>query len=263
MTDKVPISEKKKITKHDFYFEIPLYEAIKVKELDGIFSGEVDAYSAKNGIDTTYKISYAKVNGPYDSDFNDFYKIALTCKRKENDVLRFLIHVADGIVTKVGQSPSLADVQFAELGKKYDRQLERQDLQEFKKAIGLAAHGVGAGSIVYLRRIFENLIFKAFSENKSEVGLDEKEFRLKRMDEKIELLRSYLPPQLIEMKSIYSILSLGVHELSEQQCLKYFPALKLSIELILEAQIKKDEEDKRNKEVKQAIMNISQDLSKK
>ena len=41
-------------------------------------------------------------------------------------------------------------------------------MREFTKAIGLAANGVGIGSFVYLRRIFENLVFQAFDEAKKE-----------------------------------------------------------------------------------------------
>ena len=39
--------------------------------------------------------------------------------------------------------------------KQYDKELRKPDLKEFTRAIGLAANGVGIGSFVYLRRIFE------------------------------------------------------------------------------------------------------------
>ena len=41
---------------------------------------------------------------------------------------------------------------------------------------------------------------------------------------------------------IYAILSLGLHELSEDKCLAFFEPLKLSIKIILEEDKKKKEE---------------------
>lgn len=54
------------------------------------------------------------------------------------------------------------------------------------------------------------------------------------MDEKIELLQAYLPTFLVENKSMYSILSLGVHELDENTCLAHFDTLRVAIEIILD-----------------------------
>jgi len=43
-------------------------------------------------------------------------------------------------VSKIGQYPSLADIQFTELGKKYNKVLPKEDLKNFKKAIGFHSH---------------------------------------------------------------------------------------------------------------------------
>ena len=65
------------------------------------------------------------------------------------------------------------------------------------------------------------------------------------------------------MKSVYKVLSKGVHELSEQDCLRYFPAIKLSIELILEQKIEEEKEQKRDAEVKQELETINRELGNK
>ena len=253
--------KEKKISKHEFYFETPLYEVIEsAKFEDDIHDGDVDAYSAKNGIDTTYTI-YSRLVDDY--SFKNFYRVTLTCKRKSNDILRFFVYDNDEIVVKLGQLPSLADIQFAEIGKKYDQLLSEQDLKEFKKAIDLAAHGHGAGSFVYLRRIFDNLINEAFRTNKATLGISEDEFRKKWMVDKVDLLKESLPSQLLEMKSVYKVLSKGVHELSEQECLKYFPALKLSIELILDQKIEEEIQRKRDAEVKRQLVDINREIHDK
>ena len=45
------------------------------------------------------------------------------------------------------------------------------------------------------------------------------------MDEKIKTLTGYLPPFIVEQNSIYGILSKGIHELSEEDCLKYYTVI--------------------------------------
>lgn len=256
--------EEIKISKYDFYFETPLYNIVRCSQFeDGIHEGELDAYSAKNEIDTTYKIYSRRVDGQYESSFSNFYKITLTCKRKNDDVLRFFVYDNDEIIMKLGQLPSLADLQYAEIGKKYDKVLPPQDLHDLKKAIGLMAHGAGAGSLVYLRRIFENIIWDTYRVHKSSLGIEDNLFKQKRMDEKVDFLKSFLPSQLVEMKSIYGILSKGVHELSEKECLTYFPALKLSITLILDQKIEEDNKSRKDAEAKKAIADITKQINGK
>ena len=110
-------------------------------------------------------------------------------------------------------------------------------MQEFTKAIGLAAHGVGIGSFVYLRRIFENLIQEAFETALADNAIAESNFQSARMDQKIQLLQAYLPDFLVEHKSMYSILSLGIHSLDETTCLAHFDTLRVGIEIILDEKL--------------------------
>jgi len=252
---------KRKVSKHEFYFETPLYTFVKLNELESdIFEGDVDAYNSVDGFDTTYQVESERIGDYQSHDYYNFYTVTLTCKRKAKSKLRFFLYFNKEIVVKLGQFPSLADIQYAKIAKKYDKFLSKQALKEFKRAIGLAANGVGIGSFVYLRRIFEDLIREAYQQNKSLVKINEKDFLEKRMEEKIKTLKAFLPSQLVEMKSIYKILSKGVHKLSEQECLTYFPALKLSIELILEQKIEEEVKRKRDEEVKKQLAIISQEI---
>lgn len=258
------VTEKQLITKHQFYFDIPLYQVIGLNEIEKNFMSngvDVDGYNSTSGFDTTYSIEISHI-GYHDNEYDSFYTILLTCKRTSKDKLRFFVIKDKDFVVKIGQWSSLADIQFAEIGKKYDKVLDSELLFEFKRAIGLAAHGTGIGSFVYLRRIFEKLIFQAFRNNKSLLGIKEEDFVLKRMEEKVEALKDFLPSQLVEMKSIYSILSKGLHELSEEECLAYFEPLKLSIELILDRKIEIDLKQRRDQRVKDEILNIHKKLAK-
>ena len=58
------------------------------------------------------------------------------------------------------------------------------------------------------------------------------------------------------MKPLYGVLSQGVHELTEDECLSYFPVLKLSIELILDRKIEEEAKSKRAKDVKAQLQEV-------
>lgn len=259
--DLIEDSQMKKITRHEFYFETPLYSVVKDDDLEeNLFVGEVDARSPRNKIETTYSIKEESVD--YFSDSHIFRRVQLTCKRK-GETLTFFVAKSDGRYVKVGQVPSLADIQFGDMDDKYGKVLDKENLFLLKRAVGLAAHGTGAGSFVYLRRIFEGLIKESYETNKDSLKISEKEFLSKRMDEKVQQLKSYLPDELSEMRPLYGLLSQGVHELTEEECLQYFPALKLSIELILDAKIEAQKKANRVSEVKSQIAAISSQIGEK
>src|SRR5262245_58568407 len=162
------------------------------------------------------------------------FQVTFACMRRPEHTLYFFFRVHGGSLSKVGQSPSLADLHLGDV-KKYRKLLGDEKYREFTKAIGLHAHGVGIGAFVYLRRIFEDLISAAHHAAAKEAGWDEGVYGRSRMDEKIRLLEDKLPGFLVENRAIYSILSSGVHELTEQRCLDIFEPLRVGIELILDA----------------------------
>ena len=257
-TEKADV--KKKITRHDFYFETPLYEVVEEKELvNVIHSGEVDAYSAMYKSPTTYTISYQAMSTSY-TGFENFKKVVLTNKRKSDDKLYFFIYSSEDKYVKVGQVPALADLQYTELDESYSKYVEKSELSLLKKAIGLASHGIGAGSFVYLRRIFENQISNTFTEYESELQIVKSDFNKKRMVDKVEILSDYLPSQLVDMKEIYGILSTGVHELSESECLRYFGPMRLSVELIMQQKVEIAIKKQKDEQVKRQIAEIRQSL---
>ncbi len=160
---------------------------------------------------------------------------------------------------KVGQFPSLADLHTHEV-KSYDKLLTKDVRAEFVKAIGLAAHGVGIGSFVYLRRIFESLIISTYEAH--DVGVPPAEFKMLRMEEKIGLLRGHLPSFLVENSMMYGMLSSGIHELSEEQCLNHFDLLRTGIEIILDQQLEEKNRLDRLNKAAALIRKASNDLKK-
>lgn len=262
-----------KLSKSDFYFKTSLYDEIKNIDLkDDLFTGDVEGYNPFSKKETTFcikrynLIDYVETtvysNGisktkREDDDLCNLYLVKLKCKRNNKDVLTFFVYSDGDTVVKLGQKPSLADIEFLELNKKYDKVLDKNNLKLFKKAIGLFAHGAGAGSFVYLRKIFEGLIQECFGSSKGNLSVNDSKFKGMSVSDKIDLLKDYLPDKMIELKPLYGILSQGVHELSEEQCLMFFPALKLSIELILDQKIYNEEKIKREKVIKKQLLDIN------
>lgn len=98
------------------------------------------------------------------------YLTTFSCGRNHSHKLQFMYKVqsekgstGDGIypeiqfLEKIGQYPSLAALNLPQV-KKYRAVLSDNVYSDLAKGIGLAAHDVGIGSYVYLRRVFERLV---------------------------------------------------------------------------------------------------------
>lgn len=147
-------------------------------------------------------------------------------------------------IQKIGQYPSAADLGLSKI-KRYGAVLSKQQMLEFSKAIGLASHGVGVGAYVYLRRIFEALIESAHEDAVGDKKWNEKKYVQARMGERIRMLKNHLPEFIAENPQMYSLLSKGVHEMSEQECSDHFNTLRICIELVLDQKIERVEKAKK------------------
>ena len=187
-----------------------------------------------------------------------YFSKKIICTRNHHNV-DFHFVMKDQSLIKIGQYPSLADIAIGDTSQ-FDKALGDKRLHELNKAIGLAAHGVGIGSYVYLRRVFESLIEEAHTKATKNTGWVEEAYEKSRMKEKVLLLKNFLPEFIVQHPEMYSILSLGVHELTEDECLKYFEALKSAILVIAEDRLHKIQQEKRLKTASQAISDIAGNL---
>lgn len=179
------------------------------------------------------------------------------CQRNGH-IFAFNFYFQDNQLIKTGQYPSMADIEIPGI-QKYKNLLKR-DYSDFSKAIGLHSHGVGAGSFVYLRRIFENLIEEIHQEYLQSDQWDDDLYQRSRMDDKIKLLQDKLPEVLVENRAIYGIMSKGIHELSEDECKTLFPDVKLGIELILDEKLYEQEKQSKRKSFSSFISNTAAKL---
>lgn len=185
-------------------------------------------------------------------EIQGFHQLKYFCQRNLKHEYVFNFKVAEQKITKIGQYPSMADIELHGI-EKY-RKILSKEYRDFSKAIGLNSHGIGIGSFVYLRRIFENLIEETRTYAlESGSSFDNESFQKSRMDEKIKLLDNHLPDILVQNRQIYSILSKGIHELTEEECKEMFPNVKLAIELILDEKLAKKEKESKTQQLRKFV----------
>jgi hypothetical protein len=188
----------------------------------------------------------AGMKTPTDKSYldNQVFSLKFFCQRDDKHTYFYVIEVDRQVIRKIGQSPSMADIAFPQI-EKYKSVLDESFLRELKSAIGLFTHGVGIGSFVYLRRVFEKLISDERDAARS-AGEALPGFENLPLEQKIETLKDRLPTALLQYKAVYVVLSVGIHMLDEKTCLSYFPVVQGIIMLILE-----DHLETRNKKLAQ------------
>lgn len=186
---------------------------------------------------------------------------SFVCAMDENHHLDYVLQSKGNTLVKIGQYPSVADLSFPMLDE-VETVIDKESLAELRRAIGLFSHGIGVGSYVYLRRIFERIIVEAKKEadSKSEVlsGFD-----TLAMSDKIKALKDYLPDMITSNAVIYNIVSKGIHELSEDECKQYFPVMKESIFLILKKWAQRKKEIEAERSLTKAINDINSEIAQK
>lgn len=245
-----------------FYVRTPLYEFFPVtddnwRQLQGIVYPDdpIDAFCVYCGQSSVFHRSFPQNIGylsEWDARRFAIFSVYISCARSSDHTYRFYFLRTNDSVGKIGQHPSLADLNTPQLGQ-YRKLLGDERWRELNRAVGLAAHGVGIGAFVYLRRVFESLINDAHALQSKERGWSEEEYRRARMDEKIRMLADSLPPFLVEHRELYSILSLGVHQLTEDECLRHFDTVRVGIEFILDERLETQAREKKLREASNTI----------
>ena len=224
----------------------------------------IDSYCMKCGrVSTFVQLRNAYTQGRYEfedwADYHKYLEMRWKCTRdNSHEIVHLFMFDADRGVQKIGQYPSAHDVTIPEL-KKFRKILGDDKYSELAKAVGLHAHGVGAGSLIYLRRIFEGLIEEAHCEaleSDDWCKIYQSGYLEMRVADKIKSLKHYLPDFLVGNTRNYSILSRGVHSTPESECLEYFPVLKVAIELILNQKLRAIEQKKNEDEINRLLQAI-------
>ena len=265
------------MTAQEFIFKTAPFKKIDgedYKELYEELSNDnlsVSGYNPIHNAETTYHLESYAINvsaGPIGQNGFDPVDEKIRCMSFEcgrfKDILTLVLFYdrEKGYIQKVGTYPSLRDFHKDDL-KKYNRVLTEQQRMELVTAITIANNGVGIGSYVYLRRIFEGIVFEEAQNAINDGVVKEEDFNKKRMDEKIVAIKDYLPAFLYDNHSaLYGILSLGIHQLDEEECLGFYPVLYDCIILVLEDRLARKRKAEMRKKAAAALNKVASSIKK-
>lgn len=163
----------------------------------------------------------------------------LRCTHCSESMIIFLF-ADDDSIQKVGQFPSIVDVAKG-ASNLLQRELTNPYDEEYGKSITSAAHGFNIAAYVYMRRVLEFLIEK---EGKSAISsgdiADTTWNNAKISKDKVELIESRLPEFFRSNHgALYKLLSIGIHQLNEDDAGSFYTIIREAVELILEDEVVK------------------------
>lgn len=152
-------------------------------------------------------------------------------------------------IIKIGQYPSEYDTGSKEYLDKLKAVCATREAREMvkyiNKALIMESNGLGIPALVYMRRAFERLI--AISEDKNE---------LKNTGTTIaERIKSnpLLPIEIKENSRLYNIISEGIHNETEEECMELFKVIKVGFTILLRKTYEHVQEQKEMEELKKLI----------
>jgi hypothetical protein len=196
---------------------------------------------------------------------NEFFTITYSCSFNSNHKMHITFKLTNEdtelSIMKIGQYPPISMLN-EKLIRSFRKELDNHDYQELSKALQLHANGFPVASFVYLRRIYENLVEKEHrKQSTSQKNWDEEDYRRRSFGDQVKLLvdngADIIPAEIKHHKEkIYRVLSLGIHQYSEQECNQYFDVLFSCITLILEHSIAVKDREKRVHDINAAFQEV-------
>ena len=135
------------------------------------FAGSIDMYCVNCERSSVFVARQGLAEGPKSDPHRFPGSKILVCTRDNTHQAVFNFFFNGTMVTKTGQYPSTADLQIPDI-EKYKSIIKKDKRSELTKGLGLAAHGIGIGAFVYLRRVFEDQVEEARLRAICECGLE-------------------------------------------------------------------------------------------
>lgn len=239
------------------FFEGPIDCFCPYCKCPSVFLGIISDEQKQRKINLGLSSSLTLRNNVHEQLFgkHELYRLDFVCSRDKNHCLTVVYKVENHTIEKIGQSPSLFEIQRGEF-KEYKKILG-DSYDDLYNAIMFYSSGFGVASFAHLRRILENyFVKKAYEIKKIEPKWDDKAYKESKFVEKLDLLQDLLPETLIENQRLYSIVSKGIHELKEEECLLYFEAVKACIFLSLDDILEEERRTKSKIKIKAELSRI-------
>ncbi len=183
----------------------------------------------------------------YYNDKEYFVNITLRCA-KCGEAHYYSLLFKGNTVTKIGQYPSFSKSEVQSL-RKYKNLISKY-YPELTRSVNAYSQGMGVAAFVYLRRILEYLVESKYNGDTSWKFIE----KLKEVEKTEEIM----PEELSAVKEeIYSVLSKGIHEYEEDECMELYLAVKYVIERILDIELERKSRLLKANEAMKAIVVIS------
>lgn len=267
------------ITKKPLYDKIDISNMPKTEILDILFyKGPIDCFcpycdepsifvKISNGNQGIREKALAENSFKPDTAANLFDKpeifhLDFSCSRDPEHILNIIYKVEKKTIVKIGQSPSLFDIQKNDF-KKYRKTLGNNFI-DLHRALLFYYSNFGVASFTHFRRIIENYFLKnAYEIKRQQTDWNDTKYKESRFVEKLDILKDSLPKTLIENPRLYSIVSKGIHELEEEECLLFFEAIKECIFSSLDDIIEENRKRKSQAKIKSELSRIDNKISNK
>ncbi len=173
------------------------------------------------------------------------YVCGLDSRHRKYDIY----YKCDKDIIKIGQYPSEVDNVGNEYLDKVKRICDKAEAKEIvnyiKTALIMESYGYGIASLLYMRRAFEHLI--AISE-----GKDKNDNTGVNMRERIKN-NQYLPEIIKGNARVYNVISEGIHNQTEEECMELFKILKAGVIILITKTYAYIEEKKQLEELSKNI----------
>lgn len=238
--------EMKYLNEYDNFIDTPNFyisrDAFMEFEENGIIMHQQPPYERKELIENNYYINYyIKCNN---NPYHCYY-------------MNLLVRLENGqfVVEKVGQCPSMITIKGFNFDK-YKKQLNKYNAYEdYKNADLSMVHNFYAGAYTYLRRVYEKQLDYYVKKDKVELEDNHTETKIKAVKSNFD---SRITPLL---NNLYKILSIGIHELDEEESKDYYEYLKAVIDMQLQYEKEKYEEEQQSSFINKTISNIVNKLN--
>lgn len=251
------------ISNGSLYSKIPITidEKIEIQNYASHFTG-LDLYCPDCGANKTFIYETHSTNkdmGQYRRNkestiyYQNLVSIVYKCPNCSKKIFVEFLYLNDSIM-KIAQYPALCEISRDELKMfKKNKVIDKEFFSEIQKADICAGESYFVAAFTYMRRVFENLIKNVFIMNQEKIGVTYEEYAKKKTDQKIKLIKDYLPIDDDVYIPLFSLLSEGIHSLTEQECSENFKLLKsVLIELLVTFKAKKEQEERR-KQIKELL----------
>lgn len=203
-----------------------------------------------NQMFTYYNTNYDRINDNNVDKGNLFikeYKCCLDDKHRKFEV--FYWDKQTNKIIKIGEYPSAYDngnKEYLEKLKKVCSNKEAKDMAQYvNKALIMESNGFGIAALLYMRRAFERLIIISEDKNKSQNSCEKMADRIKN--------NPLLPEQIKADRRVYNIISEGIHNETEEECMELFNVIKVGFTILLRRTYESVEEKKELEELSRLV----------